>query len=167
MEKTIYNDLKSGSKKYYKPVTIKSMDNYNEPLKIQGIKGAMAWNYIKGDLPGFDLSDRNSLDIVRVHTDKASLEKIREDYPEYYQRISELVDPNCENMIEGRKVKDVFKGKLESIALPKDLNVPEWVKALINYEEIINNNLSGFPLKSVGIGQFSTKKANYSNVVRL
>ena len=167
LEKTIYNDLKSGSKKYYKPVTVKSMDNYNEPLKIQGIKGAMAWNYIKGDLPGFDLSDRNSLDIVRVHTDKASLEKIREDYPEYYQRISELVDPNCENMIEGRKVKDVFKGKLESIALPKDLNVPEWVKALINYEEIINNNLSGFPLKSVGIGQFSTKKANYSNVVRL
>ena len=167
LEKTIYNDLKSGSKKYYKPVTVKSMDNYNEPLKIQGIKGAMAWNYIKGDLPGFDLSDRNSLDIVRVHTDKASLEKIKEDYPEYYQRISELVDPNCENMIEGRKVKDVFKGKLESIALPKDLNVPEWVKALINYEEIINNNLSGFPLKSVGIGQFSTKKANYSNVVRL
>ena len=167
LEKTIYNDLKSGSKKYYKPVTVKSMDNYNEPLKIQGIKGAMAWNYIKGDLPGFDLSDRNSLDIVRVHTDKASLEKIREDYPEYYQRISELVDPNCENMIEGRKVKDVFKGKLEAIALPKDLNVPEWVKALINYEEIINNNLSGFPLKSVGIGQFSTKKANYSNVVRL
>lgn len=167
LEKTIYNDLKSGSKKYYKPVTVKSMDNYNEPLKIQGIKGAMAWNYIKGDLPGFDLSDRNSLDIVRVHTDKASLEKIREDYPEHYQRISELVDPNCENMIEGRKVKDVFKGKLESIALPKDLNVPEWVKALINYEEIINNNLSGFPLKSVGIGQFSTKKANYSNVVRL
>ena len=167
LEKTIYNDLKSGSKKYYKPVTVKSMDNYNEPVKIQGIKGAMAWNYIKGDLPGFDLSDRNSLDIVRVHTDKASLEKIREDYPEHYQRISELVDPNCENMIEGRKVKDVFKGKLESIALPKDLNVPEWVKALINYEEIINNNLSGFPLKSVGIGQFSTKKANYSNVVRL
>ena len=167
LEKTIYNDLKSGSKKYYKPVTVKSMDNYNEPLKIQGIKGAMAWNYIKGDLPGFDLSDRNSLDIVRVHTDKASLEKIREDYPEHYQRISELVDPNCENMIEGRKVKDVFKGKLESIALPKDLNVPEWVKALINYEEIINNNLSGFPLKSVGIGQFSTKKANNSNVVRL
>ena len=167
LEKTIYNDLKSGSKKYYKPVTVKSMDNYNEPLKIQGIKGAMAWNYIKGDLPGFDLSDRNSLDIVRVHTDKVSLEKIREDYPEHYQRISELVDPNCENMIEGRKVKDVFKGKLESIALPKDLNVPEWVKALINYEEIINNNLSGFPLKSVGIGQFSTKKANYSNVVRL
>lgn len=167
LEKTIYNDLKSGSKKYYKPVTVKSMDNYNEPLKIQGIKGAMAWNYIKGDLPGFDLSDRNSLDIVRVHTDKASLEKIREDYPEHYQRISELVDPNCENMIEGRKVKDVFKGKLEAIALPKDLNVPEWVKALINYEEIINNNLSGFPLKSVGIGQFSTKKANYSNVVRL
>ena len=45
--------------------------------------------------------------------------------------------------------------------------MPEFVKPLIDYDEIINNNLSGFPLKSAGIAQFSTKKANYSNVVRL
>ena len=79
----------------------------------------------------------------------------------------ELLDPHCEIVLEGRKIKDVFKGKLESIALPKDLPVPEFVKPLIDYDEIINNNLSGFPLKSAGIAQFSTKKANYSNVVRL
>ena len=167
LEKTIYNDLKSGSKKYYKPAVIKSMDNYNEPTRIQGVKAAMAWNHIKGNLPGFDLGDRNPLDIVKVHTDKAALESIREQYPENYQRIMELLDPNCDIYLEGRKIKDVFKGKLESIALPKDLPVPEWVKPLIDYEEIINNNLSGFPLKSAGIAQFSTKKANYSNVVRL
>ena len=167
LEKTIYNDLKSGSKKYYKPAVIKSMDNYDEPTRIQGVKAAMAWNHIKGNLPGFDLGDRNPLDIVKVHADKAALESIREQYLENYQRIMELLDPNCDIYLEGRKIKDVFKGKLESIALPKDLSVPEWVKPLIDYEEIINNNLSGFPLKSIGIAQFSTKKANYSNVVRL
>ena len=167
LEKTIYNDLKSGSKKYYKPAVIKSMDNYDEPTRIQGVKAAMAWNHIKGALPGFDLGDRNPLDIIKVHTDKAALEIIREQYPENYQRIMELLDPHCEIVLEGRKIKDVFKGKLESIALPKDLPVPEFVKPLIDYDEIINNNLSGFPLKSAGIAQFSTKKANYSNVVRL
>ena len=167
LEKTIYNDLKSGSKKYYKPAVIKSMDNYDEPTRIQGVKAAMAWNHIKGNLPGFDLGDRNPLDIIKVHTDKAALEIIREQYPENYQRIMELLDPHCEIVLEGRKIKDVFKGKLESIALPKDLPVPEFVKPLIDYDEIINNNLSGFPLKSAGIAQFSTKKANYSNVVRL
>ena len=167
LEKTIYNDLRSGSKKYYKPAVIKSMDNYEEPTRIQGVKAAMAWNHIKGDLPGFDLGDRNPLDIVKVHTDKAALDIIREQYPDNYQRIMELLDPKCDIVLEGRKIKDVFKGKLETVALPKDLPVPEFIKPLIDYDEIINNNLSGFPLKSVGITQFSTKKANYSNVVRL
>lgn len=167
LEKTIYNDLKSGSKKYYKPAVIKSMDNYDNPTRIQGVKAAMVWNHIRGNLPGFDLGDRNAIDIVKIHTDKAALESIREQYPENYDRIMELLDPKCEIYCEGVKIKDVFKGKLETVALPKDLPVPEWIKPLIDYEEIINNNLSGFPLKSVGIGQFSSKKANYSNVVRL
>lgn len=167
LEKKIYNDLKSGSKKYYKPAVIKSMDNYDNPTRIQGVKAAMAWNHIRGNLPGFDLGDRNAIDIVKIHTDKAALESIREKYPENYDRIMELLDPHCELYCEGVKVKDVFKGKLETVAIPKDLPVPEWIKPLIDYEEIIDNNLSGFPLKSVGIGQFSSKKVNYSNVVRL
>ena len=167
LERTIYNDLKSGSKKYYKPAVIKSMDNYDDPTRIQGVKAAMAWNHIKGTLPGFDLGDRNPLDVVKVKTTKEALEFIRDNYPDNYNRIMELLDPNCDIVLEGRKIKDVFKGKLESIALPKDLPVPDFIKPLIDYDEIINNNLAGFPLKSVGIAQFSTKKATYSNVVRL
>ena len=167
LERTIYNDLKSGSKKYYKPAVIKSMDNYDDPTRIQGVKAAMAWNHIKGTLPGFDLGDRNPLDVVKVKTTKEALEFIRDNYPENYDRIMELLDINCDIVLEGRKIKDVFKGKLESIALPKDLPVPDFIKPLIDYDEIINNNLAGFPLKSVGIAQFSTKKATYSNVVRL
>ena len=167
LEKTIYNDLKSGSKKYYKPAVIKSMDNYDEPTRIQGVKAAMAWNHIKGDLPGFNLGDRNAIDIIKVKMDKAALEKMKEDNPDHYDSIMELLDPNCDIYCEGRRIKDVYKGKLDAIALPKDLPVPEWVKPLIDYDEIINNNLSGFPLKSVGIAQFSSKKANYSNVVKL
>jgi len=167
LEKTIYNDLKSGSKKYYKPAVIKSMDNYEEPTRIQGVKAAMAWNHIRCDLPGFDLNDRNPLDVIKVDINQSNLRSIAEEYPEQYQKLSELIDPNCSIVLEGRRIKDVFKGKLDTIGLPKDIVIPEWLKPFIDYNQIIDDNIGGFPLQSCAIGQFGSKKANYSNVVKL
>lgn len=168
LEKTIYNDLLSGSKKYYKPATIKSMDSYeNQGARIQGVKAAIAWNYVKCDLPGFDLGDRNAIDVIKVNVNKDTLESIKDEYPEQYQKLCELTDPKNQNLTDGLKVCDLFKGKLDTIALPKDLPVPEWLRKLIDYQEIITDNLGNFPVSSAGIGQFGAKKANYSNVVRI
>lgn len=167
LEKTIYNDLLSGSKKYYKPVVIKSMDNYDNPVRIQGVKAAMAWNHIRCDLPGFDLGDRNPLDIIKVNITTKNIGKIKDNFPDQYARIIEILDPFCGEYIEGRKIGEVFKGKLETIGIPKDTPVPEWIKPFIDYDEIISNNLGNFPASSAGIGQFGSKKANYSNVVKL
>ena len=168
LEKTIYNDLRSGSKKYYKPIIIKSLDNYDNPTRIQGIKAAMAWNYVKSDdLPGFDLGTRNALDIAKLDINEKNIEYIKEEYPEQYKKISDLINPECTKMIEGVPANTVFKGKLTTIGIPKDTIVPEWLKPFIDYTTLITNNISGFPVSSVGIGQFSNKKANYSNVVRL
>lgn len=168
LEKTIYNDLLSGSKKYYKPATIKSMDSYeNQGARIQGVKAAIAWNYAKCDLPGFDLGDRNAIDVIKVNVNKDTLESIKDEYPEQYQKLCELIDPKNQNLADGLKVCDLFKGKLDTIALPKDLPVPEWLRKLIDYQEIITDNLGNFPVSSAGIGQFGAKKANYSNVVRI
>lgn len=168
LEKTIYNDLLSGSKKYYKPATIKSMDSYeNQGARIQGVKAAIAWNYVKCDLPGFDLGDRNAIDVIKVNVNKDTLESIKDEYPEQYQKLCELIDPKNQNLADGLKVCDLFKGKLDTIALPKDLPVPEWLRKLIDYQEIITDNLGNFPVSSAGIGQFGAKKANYSNVVRI
>lgn len=168
LEKTIYNDLLSGSKKYYKPATIKSMDSYeNQGARIQGVKAAIAWNYVKCDLPGFDLGDRNAIDVIKVNVNKDTLESIKDEYTEQYQKLCELIDPKNQNLADGLKVCDLFKGKLDTIALPKDLPVPEWLRKLIDYQEIITDNLGNFPVSSAGIGQFGAKKANYSNVVRI
>lgn len=167
LEKTIYNDLKSGSKKYYKPVSIKSIDSYEDPMRIQGVKASVAWNYVKDNLPGFDLNDRNPLDIVKVDINQKSLELIREEYPYQYEKFRDLVDPKCEIILEGRKIKDIFKGKLDTIGIPKDLAIPEWLKPFIDYISIINDNISGFPVSSAGIGTFDKKKVNYSNIIRL
>ena len=170
LEKTIYTELKAGSKKYYKPVTVKSIDTYDTPLRIQGIKAAMIWNYVKGDeLPGFNLNDRNSLDIVKVKIDKYTIESIKDEYPEQYEKLYNLIHPDASKAItiEGLPIQTVIKNSCDSIGLPKDLAVPEWLKPLIDYGQIVTDNLSGFPLSSVGICQFGAKKANYSNVIRL
>lgn len=167
LEKEIYTDLRTGSKKYYKPAVIKSMDNYETPTRIQGVKAAMAWNHVKGDLPGFDLGSRNPLDVIKVNINKKNIGSIKEFYPENYDRLCELLDPQCNKLCEGLPICNVFHGKLDTIALPKDIPVPDWLKTFIDYDTIISDNLSGFPASSAGIGQFMSKKANYSNVVRL
>ena len=167
LEKEIYTDLRSGSKKYYKPAIIKSMDTYETPTRIQGVKAAIAWNYIKGDLPGFDLGTRNPLDVIKVDINKKNIGVIKDEFPEQYERISDIINPNCSIVCEGLPISSVFHGKLDTVAIPKDIPVPEWLKSFIDYTTIIGDNLSGFPASSAGIGQFMNKKANYSNVVRL
>ena len=167
LEKTIYNDLKSGSKKYYKPAIIKSMDSYETPLRIQGVKAAIAWNYVRTGLPGFDLNDRNPLDIIKINIDKNNVIKIRDQYPDQYNKFCDILDPHTNSIAEGIKLSNIFKGKLENIAVPKDTPIPEWLIPFIDYDSIILDNLSNFPVESVGLGSFGTKKTNYSNVVKL
>lgn len=167
LEKHIYTDLQSGSKKYYKPLVVKSIDNYTDPLKIQGIKGSIVWNHVRCDLPGLDLQERNAVDIAKVLITPESLEKIRLDYPEHYEKFFELVDLEKNMKIEGKPVKDLFRGKITAIAIPKDVEVPEWLKPLIDYTQIINDNMNGFPVASMGISQMDQKKPNYTNVLKL
>ena len=69
--------------------------------------------------------------------------------------------------VEGVPLNTIFKGAIDSIALPKDVSVPEWLKLIIDYDQIISDNISGFPLSSIGICQFGKKKANWSNVIHL
>ena len=167
LEKTIYNDLKSGSKKYYKPAIIKSMDSYETPLRIQGIKAAIAWNYVKTELPGFDLKDRNSLDVVKINIDKNSINKIKDRYPRQYEKFCDILEQKADKQIEGFNLYEIFGGKLENIAVPKDIPIPEWLIPFIDYNSIINDNLSNFPIESCGLGSFGNKKINYSNVIKL
>ena len=104
-EKQIMDSVKSGSKEYYKPVTIKSMSAYDDPLRIQGIKASIAWNMIKpSEAEGINLEERNAVNIAKVKINKAMVDKIRDDFPDIYQ-----------NMIDALN-NEVFK---EYINIPK------------------------------------------------
>lgn len=169
LEQTIYNDLRSGSKKYYKPLTVKSIDNYNDPSKIQGIKASLVWDYVKSsDLPGIDITARNGIDVTKVTLTPQTLEPLRNEYPEQYEKFMDLISPDRKAIYEGRDIKPLLgKGTLSVIGIPKDSEVPKWVMPLIDYHTIINDSLSGFPVSSVGISQMDSRGVNYTNVIQL
>ncbi len=169
LEKKIYQDVIDGSKTYYKPLTVKSMNHYAQPLREQGIKGSIAWNYIKDDsLPAIDLTARNGIDIAKTNITMNTIEKIKDRFPQHYEKMKELVDTSRITIVEGQPAKDVFKGNITSIAIPKDANVPEWILPFIDVETIISDNLSGFPLDSIGISKLDNKSGvTYTNMIKL
>lgn len=169
-EKQIYTDVLEGSKKYYKPLTVKSISHYEQPMREQGIKGIIAWNYMCGsDLPSLDLRERNGVDVAKTEINLNTIEKIKESHPYQYERMKDLLDPTRNVIVEGLKPKEIFKdGKITSVAIPKDVNVPDWLLDLINVQEIISDNISGFPLESIGVSKLDSKKGiTYTNMVKL
>lgn len=169
LERQIYTDVVSGSKKYYKPLTVKSANHYADPMREQGIKGSIAWNYIKEDsLPALDLRERNGVDIAKTHINITTIEKIKDDFPDHYERMKRLVDTSKPITIDGRSTKDIFKGNITSIAIPKDANVPKWILPLIDVETLISDNDANFPLESIGVSKLDSKPGiTYTNMIKL
>lgn len=155
LERKIINSIQSGSKEYYKPVTIKTASTYDNPMRIQGVKASTVWNRMKTDnLPGINLEERNAIDIAKVVITSKTVDKLKEKFPEVYENTLKVLDD------------PVYNGKIESIAIPLDCPVPEWVMEMIDYNLIVNDNISGFPYDSIGIVKLSSN-TNYSNILQL
>lgn len=154
LESKIIKSVMDGSKEYYKPVTIKAISAYSDPMRIQGVTASTAWNALKSaDLPGINLEERNAIDIAKVNLNLKNIEKL-EKYPEIYE--------NAKRYLESPQ----SKGKVEAIALPLDVKAPDWLLDIIDYKTIVNNNISGFVYDSVGIVNLS-ENTNYSNIIQL
>lgn len=154
LEKDIFNSLASGSKDFYKPSVIKSIDNYEDPMRIQGIKASIVYNALKNDNePAIDLEKRNAIDIAKVNISFKNAHLIKDDFPLVYDRLMELLE---------RKEFSV----INAIAIPYGEEVPNWIKPFIDYVTIINDNISGFPLQSCGLG-FTGGNNNYSNILSI
>ena len=140
IEHDIYQSIQNGDKKFYKPVKIKSQSAYEDPMRIQGIKAAYVYNALheKGT-EALDLTIRNSIDIVKVEMTPRNIDLIKDQFPEVYEKAIELF-----------KLKEFAVG-IDAIAIPINEQVPEWVKPFIRYAEIINDNVSKFPLESIGL----------------
>lgn len=154
LERKIVNSIMSGSKEYYKPVTIKSINNYADPMHIQGIKASYVWNEVKEESqPGINLDERNAISIAKVVVNPKSVEKIKDSHPEVYEKFKKVL------------ASDYFKGKVDAIAIPLDEDVPDWIMELIDYKTILQNNIGGFVYDSIGLVNLG-KNTNYSNILQ-
>lgn len=165
LENDIYTNIMNGSKNYYKPATIKSLDSYENPLRVFGVKGLLLWNYVKDEhLSAIDVKERNSVDIIKIVVNAVTVEKLKDEFPYQYERFLELLRiKECNN----DDVKLLKSKEFQSIALPLDVPVPRWIELIVDYRSIIVDNLGGFPLNGVGISQLDSKKVPYTNIIKL
>lgn len=155
-EKEIYSHIMNGGKDYFKPVTVKSIDNYDDPMRIVGIKGTMVFNALKDDnMDPLDLTSRNGLDLVKIDINPDNVEDIRETHPDKYAKCQELF-----------KIKQ-FSNGIDVIGLPLNEHLPDWILEYVDLNKIINANLKNFPLESIGISKMDKNMVNYSNIMIL
>lgn len=155
-EKEIYQHIMSGGKDYFKPATVKSISNYDDPMRIVGIKGTMVYNALKNDsMVTLDLTARNGVDLVKIDINQDNVEDIRELHPDKYAKCMELMN-----------IKQ-FKNGIDVIALPFNEHLPDWLLEYVDFNKIINSNLKNFPLESIGISKMSRDQVNYSNILMI
>ena len=153
IEKDIYDSINRGEKTYFKPVKVKSLSSYENPMRIQGIVASYAYNALhEPGTEALDMSIRNSIDVIKVDMNPKNIDRIRDTFPAVYEKAMKLFS-----------TKEYSTG-ISAIGLPLNEPVPGWVLPFIEYAEIINNNISGFPIESIGLYRGSDKN-NSTNMI--
>ena len=154
VEKEIFDSINAGQKTFFKPVKVKSLSSYENPMRIQGIVASYAYNALhEPGTEALDMSIRNSIDVVKVDMTPKNIDRIRDTFPGVYERALELFK------------SEHYSTGISAIAIPLNEPVPGWILPFIEYAEIINNNISGFPIESVGIYRGSDKN-NSTNMIQ-
>jgi len=174
-EKEIYENLRVGKKDFYKPRKVKALANYDDPLRISGVKGMYTWNKIKDDnMDGFDLEGSNALELVDVLINVKTIEKLKRTADKLYLESKEKNDLSFKNkadyfMEKYIKIKELlpdkmYKGSITSVCIPTNIAMPEFLTIFIDYNKIINSSLSLFPLAPLDIYQGNSHN-NYTNII--
>lgn len=153
-EKEIYKSLNSGSKDFYSPVKIKSFKSYELPFRKYGIKQAIVWNELRGEQKPIDLEGTNTIDIVKLNINPTNVGKIKSINEEAYNKIIDLMN------------QKEFKNEITGIAVPLDCILPDYLIEFIDFTSIIHDNLSLFPIESIGIEKIN-KSNNYTNIIHI
>ena len=156
VENGVIENLKSGKKDFYKPVRFNSINQYDLPMRQQGIKASIVYNHMKDDIDTeINLKERNSVDIVDIDLNMSNVEKIKDKFPDKYQKAVALMQT------------EDFKDGIEYVAVPPDVRVPKWILEFIDYNKIVNKNMKNFPLVELGISNHNNKMVNYTNVIQI
>lgn len=177
LEKTIYDDIYNGGLKYYSPKKLKPFVTYKNPMSTQQVKASIVYNLFRDeDETYINIDENNSVLIIGVNIDAHTLEscKLKESDPEKYEIMRKIIYENpvievSQNKIAVKIFNDnlaLNSRKITSIAIPRDSQTPKWILEFIDYASIVKDNISTFPLKSIGITKLDTNSA-YSGIINL
>jgi len=156
LERKIFNSIENGETMYHKPARIKSIGTYDMPFRIQGIKASVAYNALRDEHEeAIDLEKRNSILIIKVNINKKNIEGLKISNPSKFEQMTKLLDTK------------EFNGDAIAVAIPSSNSIPKWLIEFIDYTTIIHDNLTNFPLESIGITRLNNKNITYSNILEL
>lgn len=184
LKNDIETGIRSGDRKFFKQSSVKLVDYYKTPYSTPGVVATILWNSL---CPQYAIELPNDIDLVpvidltfkkpaknadgttKVSTktplDYKNIAKFAEEYPEAYERLKNDVylnyNPNIRHMT------------LKYIGLPRnnDVEIPDYIYSIIDYNKIVNDALSLFlpVLKSIGLNSLpvSTTQERMSNIIEL
>jgi hypothetical protein len=160
-ENIIMESLKKGEKSFLIPKSVKEINAYKDPFKEQGVRSIVAWNYI---YHGNTIELPNKVDIIKVKlSNLKDLEKL--------ESIDERIYNIIKNDIFGSKEPKIAKKGVEVIAIPRNVTtIPEWIIPFIDYDTIVNDNLSRFfsIVESLGLEIIkNTENKYFSNIIKI
>lgn len=157
LEKEIYNNIMNKKTDYYKPDNIASISSYaKNPLEVNGIVAAMIYNEMRDEsMPAINLEERNKIIKIKIDVNKKNIHKIKDRYPKEYNKLVALLN------------HPTLGSKVSIIALPIDVEVPDWVLEFVDVQTIISDSLKNFPLDSIGLKRLDNDSANYTNIIQL
>lgn len=158
LEDIIYESLKNAETNYFLPRQVKAMEEYKKPMSIQQFKATMHWNLI---YPNMGIELPSNVYVIKLRLGKKNaLEELQLKYPDIYRRINKNI---INSGIEGL-------GSVETIAIPSNLKeIPQWIIDFIDYETMVNDNVSKFypVLEALGIPTIKAKSSVtfFSNIL--
>ena len=156
LEKQIYDSIMNKETKYYKPDNIAVINSYEAPLSVNGIVAAMVYNEMRNEnMPAINLEERNKIIKIKLNLSKKNVDNIKDAYPEEYTKLVALLN------------HPTLGAKVNTLALPVDVPVPDWVLAFVDTQAIISDSLKNFPLESIGLNRLDNDSVNYSNIIQL
>ena len=168
LEKKIIDAINNGSLEYYKPVKIKAIDSYKEPMSQQAIKASIIYNGTRNRTePEINLNAvQSNVFVIKVNITKPILDNssLRNDDPVRYAALVDILDNNSLSVFNENISPN--KRTITSFAIPDGIKTPRWIMEFIDYQEVIIANISNFPLESVGFTKLNTNTA-YSGIINL
>lgn len=157
LERSIYDSVMAKETTYYKPDNVKAISSYDKnPLEVNGIVAIMIYNEMRDEnMSAINLDERNKVIKIKIDVTKKNVHKIKDKFPVEYAKLCRLLE------------HPTLGSKVNTIALPADTEVPDWVLEFVDIQTIVADAVKNFPLDSIGLRRCGNDSVNYSNIIQL